>query len=100
MPAWTAGAEGVTLAIRVTPRGGRDALEPGTPDHFAARLAAAPVDGKANAALLALVAKRFGVAKRDVTLIGGETARLKRVRVTGDPAALAQIAASLYAAAP
>ncbi|MCI1141857.1 DUF167 family protein [Sphingomonas sp. WKB10] len=33
----------------------------GTEDQFAARLAAAPVDGKANAALLALVADRFGV---------------------------------------
>jgi uncharacterized protein (TIGR00251 family) len=97
MPAWTATADGVTLAIRVTPRGGRDTLTAGTADHLAARISAAPVDGKANGALIALVADRFGVAKRAVTLIGGDTARLKRLRVAGDPAMLAQIAASLYA---
>jgi uncharacterized protein len=100
MPAWVAGEGALTLAIRVTPRGGRDALVAGTDDHFAARLAAAPVDGKANAALIALVARTFGVARRDVVLIGGDTARLKRLRVAGDPTRLAEIARSLYAAAP
>ncbi len=72
----------------------------GTDDHFEARLAAAPVDGAANAALLALVAKHFGVPKRDVTLLAGQTARLKRLAVAGDPQALARAAASLYAVAP
>ncbi len=82
--------------MRVTPRGGRDALGPGTPEHFAARLAAAPVDGAANAALIALIAKSFGLPKRDVVLIMGETARLKRLRLSGDPQRLAKIAAGLY----
>lgn len=76
--------------MRVTPRGGRDALLPGTEDHLAARLSAAPVDGAANAALLALVAKHFGVAKRDVTLVAGQTARLKRLTIAGDPQVLAR----------
>ncbi|WP_268795854.1 DUF167 domain-containing protein [Sphingomonas sp. Leaf231] len=88
------------MAVRVTPRGGRDSLLAGTGDHFAVRLAAAPVDGAANEALVALVAKRFGVARRDVTLVAGQTARLKRLAIAGDPQALAQIAASLYAIAP
>ena len=96
MPAWTIHDDGLVVAIRVTPRGGRDAIAAGTDEHLAARLAAAPVDGKANAALIALVAKSFGVAKRDVTLIGGDTARLKRLHVAGDAAALAKIAAALY----
>jgi uncharacterized protein (TIGR00251 family) len=96
MPAWTIRDDGLVVAIRVTPRGGRDAIAAGTDEHLAARLAAAPVDGKANAALIALVAKSFGVAKRDVTLIGGDTARLKRLHVAGDAAALAKIAAALY----
>jgi uncharacterized protein (TIGR00251 family) len=100
MPAWTIRDDGIVLAVRVTPRGGRDALVAGTADHLAARLAAAPVDGKANAALLALVADRFGVPKRAVTLIGGDTARLKRLHVAGDSLTLAKIAASLYEAAP
>lgn len=84
----------------MTPRGGRDSLSAGTGEHFSARLAAAPVDGAANAALIALVAKAFGVAKRDVTIVGGATARLKRLSVKGDPARLAEIAASLYGSPP
>ena len=100
MPAWTVRDDGIVLAVRVTPRSGRDALLAGTEDHFAARLAAAPVDGKANAALLALVADRFGVPKRAVVLIGGDTARLKRLHVAGDAAVLANTAAALYDVAP
>ncbi|TCP33178.1 hypothetical protein EV292_106120 [Sphingomonas sp. BK235] len=84
--------------MRVTPRGGRDSLTAGTDEHLAARLAAAPVDGAANHALVALVARHFGVAKRDVALVAGQTARLKRLTIKGDPATLAQRAASFYAA--
>lgn len=80
----------------MTPRGGRDLLEAGTPEHLAARVSAPPVDGAANAALVALVAKTFGVSRGAVRLVGGDTARLKRLFVTGDAAALARIAASLY----
>ena len=98
--AWRALPDGLSLSVRVTPRGGRDALAAGTTDHFAARLAAAPVEGAANAALLALVARAFAVPRRDVTIEGGATARLKRLRIAGDPQALAEIAASLYADAP
>lgn len=100
MTAWRTRPDGLEIAVRVTPRGGRDALTAGTDAHFAARLAAAPVDGAANAALLALVAASFGVPKRAVTLIAGETSRLKRLRIAGDPAALAQRAATLYGEAP
>ena len=86
--------------MRATPRGGRDALLAGTEEHFLARLAAAPVDGAANDALVALVARHFGVARRDVTLVAGHRSRTKRVAIAGDAAVLAKIAASLYAAAP
>ncbi len=94
--AWRSVDDGLTIAVRVTPRGGRDALAAGTPEHFAARLAAAPVDGAANAGLVALVAKTFGVPKRAVTIISGETARLKRLHIAGDVATLAEIASALY----
>ncbi|MEH3038298.1 MAG: DUF167 domain-containing protein [Sphingomonas adhaesiva] len=100
MSAWAATARGLTIAVRATPRGGRDALLAGTGEHFLARLAAAPVDGAANDALVALVAHHFGVPRRDVTLVAGHRARIKRVTVAGDAAALAEIAAALYAAAP
>jgi len=45
------------------------------------RLAAPPVDGKANSTLLAFLAGAYGVALRDVTLVRGETSRQKTVRV-------------------
>jgi uncharacterized protein YggU (UPF0235/DUF167 family) len=86
--------------VRVTPRGGRDVFASGTDAHFAARLSAAPVDGAANAALIPLVAKAFGVAKRDVTLLSGDTSRLKRLHVAGDPQVLAVCAANLYGSRP
>jgi uncharacterized protein YggU (UPF0235/DUF167 family) len=63
------------------------------------RLAAPPVEGAANTALVALVAKAFAVPKRAVTLISGDTARLKRLAIAGNPEALAEIAASLYGGA-
>ncbi len=91
---------GIVVAVRVTPRASRDALGPGTDEHLAARLAAPPVEGAANAALIALLAKTFGVAKRDVTLVSGDGSRLKRLRVAGDPVALAQRATTLYGTAP
>jgi len=94
--AWRSVDDGLAIAVRVTPRGGRDALAAGTPEHFAARLSAAPVDGAANAGLVALVAKTFGVSKRAVTIISGETARLKRLHIVGDVAKLAEIASALY----
>src|SRR3546814_9639609 len=47
----------------------------------------------ANARLIAFIAKAFKVAKRDVTLIGGDTGRLKRLTIAGDPDTLAGIAA-------
>ncbi|MDG2534556.1 DUF167 family protein [Sphingomonas sp. HITSZ_GF] len=96
MPAWRRIANGIEIAVRVTPRASRDAFAAGTEDHFAARLAAPPVEGAANAALMPLVAKAFGVPKRAVALIAGDTARLKRLRVEGDPLVLEAIAQRLY----
>ena len=84
----------------MTPRASRDAFAAGTDEHFTARLAAPPVEGAANAALVPLVAKAFGVPKRAVTLIAGDTARLKRLAIAGDADALAKIAASLYGTEP
>lgn len=59
------------------------------------RLAAPPVDGKANAALIAFLAKACGVSKSSVELVSGDTSRAKRVRVTGaDTATVEALAAS------
>jgi len=51
------------------------------------RLAAPPVDGKANAALTVFLAGFCGVGRAAVTLVSGETSRAKRVRIEGIPAA-------------
>ncbi|MBW4980890.1 DUF167 domain-containing protein, partial [Marinobacter adhaerens] len=59
MPAWRRVATGIEIAVRVTPRASREAFAAGTDAHFAARLAAPPVDGAANAALVPLVAGAF-----------------------------------------
>ena len=83
------------LAVRVTPRSSRASLGPGRDGALAARVTAPPVDGEANAAVIALVAKAFGVARRDVRIVGGGAAREKRLAIAGDPQALAAIAAKL-----
>ena len=54
------------------------------------RVKAVPDKGKANAAVIALLAKAMGVPKAAVTLVSGDTARLKTVAIAGDPAALEQ----------
>ena len=92
--------DGIRIAVRVTPRSSRDAFGRGTDAHFAARLAAPPVEGAANAALVALVARTFGVPRRQIVLVAGETGRLKRLHISGDATALAKIATSLYGDAP
>jgi uncharacterized protein (TIGR00251 family) len=84
----------VVVAVRLTPRGGRDALDgiergaDGRP-VLRARVSAPPADGAANAALLGLLADAFGVRRRDLAIASGAMSRAKRVRVAGDPAALA-----------
>lgn len=52
-------------------------------DCIKIRLAAPPVDGAANAALVAFVADRLGIAKRRVRIVGGATARRKTVEIEG-----------------
>jgi uncharacterized protein len=96
--AWRVDAGGITLAVRVTPRAARPSFGPGVEGQFAARVAAPPVDGAANVAVVALVAEAFGLPRRAVAIFGGDTARMKRVALTGDPAVLAQTAARLYGA--
>lgn len=95
--AWSPDQQGLRIAVRVTPRSSREAFGGSDAEHFAARLTAPPVEGAANAALVQLVARSFGVPRRAVTLVAGDTARVKRLLVEGDTTALEQMAASLYA---
>ena len=84
MPTWLTAVEGgVELAVIVQPRASRSRVVGEHDGMLKIQLAAPPVDGEANAALVELLAKRCGVAKRAVTLVSGETSRRKRVRVEG-----------------
>ena len=88
--------DGIILTVRATPKASRNAVVGAmpTPDGMALKVAVtAPADqGKANAAVIAVLAEAFGVAKRDVELMSGETDRRKVLRVTGNPATLAATA--------
>jgi len=91
---WLASPDGVTLAVRLTPKGGRDAIDgverlADGRSVLKVRVRAAASDGEANAALIKLLAKTLGVAPRDVSLVAGATARLKRLKIGGSGATLA-----------
>ena len=94
----TQAVKGVRLAIRLTPRASRegvDGVEEG-PDgrRLQLRLNAPPVDGAANAALVAFLAKALRLRKSDVAIVSGEKSRLKLLELSGDPAELsARVAA-------
>ena len=91
---WVIGAGGIALTVRLTPRGGRDAID-GVEQMadgrcvLKVRVRAAPSEGEANAALIQLIAKAVSVPRRDVALTAGTTSRIKRILISGDGAALA-----------
>jgi hypothetical protein len=74
----------VVIAVRVTPRSSRDAIE-GVDEagELRVRVTAPPADGAANAAVVKLLAKTLGVPKGAVTLASGATSRHKRLRIDG-----------------
>jgi uncharacterized protein (TIGR00251 family) len=90
---WTVAADSVVIDVRLTPRGGRDAIEgielrSDGRAVLKVRVRAAPSAGEANAALCSVLAKALGVAPRQVTLAAGATSRVKRIRAAGEPAIL------------
>jgi uncharacterized protein (TIGR00251 family) len=81
--------DGVVVDVRVIPRAGRSGLAGTRDGALLVRLAAAPVDGAANAELVAVLADAFEVPRRQVALIAGDRSRQKRVRLVGVTAAQA-----------
>lgn len=71
------------LQVRVTPRAGRTGVAGMRGDALLVRLAAAPVEGAANEALIAFLAKLLDVPKRDIVIVAGERGRDKRVAIGG-----------------
>lgn len=89
MPPWVLAAGGVSVTVRLTPKGGRDAIDgvETLSDGRAvlkARVRAAPSEGEANEALCRLIAKAVGVPRRDVVVVAGAAARTKRLMILGD----------------
>jgi uncharacterized protein (TIGR00251 family) len=77
------------LRVRLQPRARRDEVVGEREGRILIRVTAPPVDGRANAALCALIAKAAGVAPSRVAVVRGQGARDKLVRVEGvDEAAL------------
>ncbi|MFL6815791.1 MAG: DUF167 family protein [Bradyrhizobium sp.] len=90
---WTVVPGGVVLTVRLTPRGGRDAIDgiEALSDGrcvLKARVRVPASEGEANAELIRLIARALGVAPRDVALAGGATARIKRLTIAGEGAAI------------
>ncbi len=90
---WRACADGLVIAVRLTPRADRDRLDgadilsDGRP-VLKARVRAVPERGAANDSLERLLADSLGLPRSAVAIASGSSARLKSVRVTGDPEAL------------
>ncbi len=76
------------LVVRLTPRAGRDRIDGWDRDEagrpvLKVRVAAPPVEGEANAALVRLIAKALGVSKAAVRIASGDTARVKQLEIEG-----------------
>ena len=93
------------MAIRLTPRARADRLDgiirgaDGAP-LLKASVSAPPAEGRANDALLALLAKSWGLPRRDLAIVGGAKSRNKIVHVAGQRAELLKRLAALLAALP
>jgi uncharacterized protein (TIGR00251 family) len=89
--------DSVILAVRLTPKAGRDEIagvgEHGGEQVLKARVRALPEAGRANAALERLIADLLGVPPSTVSVVQGGKSRLKRVAVKGDPEPLAKLIA-------
>ncbi len=105
MDPWRYSTGGVSVALRVTPRGGRDdidGLETLADGRVVVkvRVRAIADGGEANRAVTELMAKALGVPKARVRILSGATSRLKQIAVDGDPAKLGDALRELTAAKP
>ena len=74
---------GTTLSVRVLPRSSKTLIDGVVDGSLRVRLAAPPVDGAANAALIELIARQCGLPKSDVRILAGEHAKRKRLLLCG-----------------
>ena len=105
MDAWRYSTQGISIALRVTPRGGRDDVDgletlANGRTVVKVRVRAIADGGEANRAVMELLAKALGVPKAKVRMLSGTTSRLKQIAVDGDPAKLGDALRRLTAAKP
>ena len=101
MPAWRREAGGLRLFVRLTPKAAIDRIDGVATladgnEVLAIRVRAVPEDGKANAALLRLLAAELDLPRSAMRVVRGETARLKELAIAGDPVALLDTAERLW----
>jgi uncharacterized protein (TIGR00251 family) len=95
MDPWRYSTQGVSVALRVTPRGGRDDIDgletlANGRTVVKVRVRAIADGGEANRAVTELLAKALGVPKARVRILSGTTSRLKQIAVDGDPVKLGE----------
>jgi uncharacterized protein (TIGR00251 family) len=105
MDPWRYSTQGISVALRVTPRGGRDEIDgletlANGRSVVKIRVRAIAEGGEANRAVIELLAKELGVAKGKVRMLSGTTSRIKQIAVDGDPAKLGEALRKLTAAKP
>src|SRR5437868_5498833 len=105
MDPWRYSTEGISIALRVTPRGGRDDIDgietlANGRVVVKVRVRAIAEGGEANRAVTELLARALGVSKRDVRVLSGTTSRLKQIAIHGDPQKLGEALHRLTAATP
>jgi uncharacterized protein len=71
----------VMIKVRVVPRSSKSEIVGEYDGALKVRIAAPPVDGAANAELIALLSKKCGVSKNDVEIVGGQASKTKRVKI-------------------
>ncbi len=86
----------IRLSVKVTPKASADRIQGWAEDENGERIlkiavTAVPEDGKANKAVIALLAKRLKLPKSAIDIASGETSRRKTLLIDGDPAVLAQL---------
>jgi uncharacterized protein len=95
MDPWRYSTAGISVSLRVTPRGGRDEIDgletlANGRTVVKIRVRAIAEGGAANRAVVELLATALGVPKARVRVLSGTTSRLKQIAVEGDPAKLGE----------
>ena len=75
--------DGVVLTVKAVPRAAKSEIAGADDEWLRVRVKAPPVDGKANEALVKFFAEFFSLPKGAVAIISGDTARLKRIKISG-----------------